>query len=221
MGHTKIFFLKFKCYCKLEHRAEKGCLSIADWTTAYNKGRLYVIKYQSFHESFLQQFFYIIKAYKNRFFKLLNELYSRILKIILYKSVAYIENESAITRNTEWSSSASTLKRDFSHIYILTRSIHQQFAGLSSHKLFAISRERFRYLYVNFINVFGTKVLSYFCQSQNVTREKLPKRHSYKKFAQKMLMKSTPRRYLAPGVPSIIKIPTYSCAANIYITYLG
>jgi len=36
------------------------------------------------------------------------------------------------------------------------------------------------------------KVLSYFCQSQNVTREKLREALSYKKGTRKMLMKLTP-----------------------------
>jgi len=39
--------------------------------------------------------------------------------------------------------------------------------------------------------IFCTKVLSYFCQSQNVTRKKLPKRLLYEKRAHKMLMKLT------------------------------
>jgi hypothetical protein len=43
-----------------------------------------------------------------------------------------------------------------------------------------------------YAHVFCTKVLSYFCQSQNVPREKLPKALLYKKVALKMLMKLTP-----------------------------
>jgi len=51
---------------------------------------------------------------------------------------------------------------------------------------------------VNFINILHTNFLyerrfsSFFYV--HVTREKLPKRHSYKKFARKMLMKLTPGR---------------------------
>jgi len=44
------------------------------------------------------------------------------------------------------------------------------------------------------VRVFCTKMPSYFCQSQNVTRGKLRKEFSYKKRARKMLMKLSPVR---------------------------
>jgi hypothetical protein len=46
-----------------------------------------------------------------------------------------------------------------------------------------------------YVSIFCIKVLSYFCQSQNVTREKLCKALSYKKRGRKMLMKLTAGRY--------------------------
>ena len=42
------------------------------------------------------------------------------------------------------------------------------------------------------MRIFHTKVILYFCQSQNVIREKLPKTFSNEKGERKMLMKLTP-----------------------------
>jgi hypothetical protein len=55
---------------------------------------------------------------------------------------------------------------------------------------------------VNFINIlranFSYESIFYSFFYLYVTREKLPKRHSYKKFAHKMLMKLTPKGAISP-----------------------
>jgi len=63
-----------------------------------------------------------------------------------------------------------------------------------------------------YAHVFCTKVLSYFCQSQNVTREKLPKALLYKKkLACKMLMKLTPTfsNNDISRIQSCLRFPSY------------
>jgi len=63
--------------------------------------------------------------------------------------------------------------------------------------------------------IFCTKVLSYFHQSQTVTREKLPKRLSYKKGTCKILMKFTPSRQLVEFYEQIL---VQKCDARLFCT---
>jgi len=118
--------------------------------------------------------------------------------------LAFSKGIVLLKRNVKWL--ASSIVVNFickCNCVTLTRAFQRQLWSISS---------------TFYTRVFCTKVLSYFCQSQNITREKLLEALSYKKCVHKMLMKLTPWTRISQEIKMLRKDVLLRCNTFWYVS---